>query len=354
MTLTRQTSGWRLTTASTLREFCGLEAAWRAAHAADPHANVFTSWAWLRGWAEGTDKRWRALALQDPNGNRVAFLMLEERPGQARSRVNPLSGQPTLRLAGHPVGNHMGLVCPPHLEDRAVEEFGRYLHALPWRALDFGLVSDPRIERLCRLVGREADLRAEPDEPSPRIELPGSYDEYLATRLDGRARRELRRRGRKAADAGIRLATAGQADLELHLNALLHLHEARFGPLPGRYLRLYRTLFGRCAEAGLLHLQVLWQGERPVAAQVGFLDHDRLTYHGCQSGWDPAYAALSPGTLIKFEAIRHAIGLGFRTFDLGRGGQEHKELFGGGEYATRRFRLHRSPVRALLHRLAAD
>ena len=116
---------------------------------------------------------------------------------------------------------------------------------------------------------------------------------------------------------------------------------------------MYRTVFSRMQGAGLLHAQTLWDGERPVAAQIGFLEPKRSTYHGCQGGWDEDYRELAPGLLVKLGALRYAVGAGLRRFDLGRGAHEYKFDLGARSKPTRRFRLTRLGPAARLKRFVA-
>ena len=69
--------------------FDELKAAWDTVYAADPHATIFVSWAWLRGWLEVTPYDWLVLAVRPDNASPyVAFLALSRSPA-ARPSLTP-------------------------------------------------------------------------------------------------------------------------------------------------------------------------------------------------------------------------------------------------------------------------
>jgi len=91
------------------------------------------------------------------------------------------------------------------------------------------------------------------------------------------------------------------------------------------------TAFHRAAVAGLLergqaHLSVLCLDGRPAAAEYLLKDQDR--YYAYQSGFDPAAAEHSPGTLSLAMSLRHAIENGAKEFDFLRGDEPYKASWG--------------------------
>lgn len=326
-------------TVATFGAFERLRPAWEALYRQDPHANVFRSWPWLAGWLEVSPHPWRVLAVRDRGGQALAFLALSAKAQPGRWG----RGGAVLYLAGHPITNHTGLLAHPEAEEAALSALARALNTAAWRALSFESTDDPRVVALAeRLAGRGAQLERGEGEESPYLELPRSFESYLEMHFSGKARRELRRRQRKAEALGLRLETLEPAgDLEPYLDAFLALHQRRFGPVAPRHQAMYRAIFGRMLAAGGLHAQLLQVGGEPVAAQIGFLDCKNGVYHGCQGGWDERYAELAPGLLIKVEAIRYAIARGFAGFDLGRGEHAYKYALGGAPRRTAQLRLTR-------------
>ncbi|RME42331.1 MAG: GNAT family N-acetyltransferase, partial [Caldilineae bacterium] len=63
-----------------LEDFIALRQNWEAVYAADPHAHIFVSWLWLRGWFQIASPRWFILAARpDAASPYVAFLPLQWR-----------------------------------------------------------------------------------------------------------------------------------------------------------------------------------------------------------------------------------------------------------------------------------
>ena len=54
-----------------IHEYDKLKPDWDAAHLVDPHAHIFVSWAWLRGWFESASDRWLVLALRPDESSAV-------------------------------------------------------------------------------------------------------------------------------------------------------------------------------------------------------------------------------------------------------------------------------------------
>jgi CelD/BcsL family acetyltransferase involved in cellulose biosynthesis len=77
---------------------------------------------------------------------------------------------------------------------------------------------------------------------------------------------------------------------------------------------------------GLLRLHLLRAGETPVAGIYGF--HAKGRAYLYITGLDPAFAALSPGTLAIAAAVDAAIEEGCRGFDFLRGEERYKYLWG--------------------------
>lgn len=52
-----------------LKQFEELKTAWDAVYSSDEHAQIFLSWAWLRGWFEVTPNPWFVLGVRLDNSS---------------------------------------------------------------------------------------------------------------------------------------------------------------------------------------------------------------------------------------------------------------------------------------------
>lgn len=174
----------------------------------------------------------------------------------------------------------------------------------------------------------------------PLADLPASYEEFasrLGKKLRGHVRRQeqiaLRQHGLdwRLNNEGTSLAAAVEAFMELHQQCWRHrgqngnLAESRFRTFIERFTAL-------AGNRGWLRLHRLCSGERTVAALVAFHHNGRVYYY--QSGWDPAIARLSPGSLCVARAIRVAIDEGITVFDFLRGDEPYKRRWANRQEET--------------------
>lgn len=132
---------------------------------------------------------------------------------------------------------------------------------------------------------------------------------------------------------------AENESLESALQGFMSVHQDRWqarghagnfakGGLPA-FVRAFAHVASR---RGWLRLHRLCDGAKTVAALLAFHFGRRAYYY--QSGWDPAAASLSPGSLCIARAIRTAIDEGLTTFDFLRGDEPYKRRWCNGADQT--------------------
>ena len=307
-------------------EFDKLKTTWEAVYSADPQANIFVSWAWLRGFFEMTHYYWFILALR-PNSESpyVAFFPLT----LENYRFKLLR---VLRLGGTPVADYTGFVCLPEYEEQALAAFSVYVQQ--WSAWDrFHLrdVLDQRLETflesLCR---KKFSVQQAECTCCPYIPLPDTWDQYLQDFFSKNARSKLKRRIKHLESLdGFRVTDIQADNLDSQIETLLTLWQMRWGLNCGGY----QTIFRRCFENDSLWLRVLWQETTPMAALAAVVDWSQKTFSACMTGFDDKFAKFAPGRVIFAHSIKYAIKNGFQIYDLLRGDHTYKFSFG----ATERF-----------------
>jgi CelD/BcsL family acetyltransferase involved in cellulose biosynthesis len=204
-----------------------------------------------------------------------------------------------------------------------------------WDRLDFCNVREgsPTLEIMPDLLeARGLDVTVKFEDVCPVIDLPGTWDEYLAM-LDGKQRREVRRKMRRADGHGLTWRVVGpEDDLDAEVVSFIRLMEAsapdktEFMTLPGN-----RDFFTRLAPAmmakGWLQLVFLDFKGAPIAAYLNFDYANRIQVYN--SGLDPDQMALSPGWVLLGHTIQHAIEQGRDEFDFLQGDEEYKHRMGG-------------------------
>jgi CelD/BcsL family acetyltransferase involved in cellulose biosynthesis len=181
-------------------------------------------------------------------------------------------------------------------------------------------------------------------QPSPYIQLPASYEAYLAS-LDSKQSHELRRKQRKAARSAVAISietvsAAGELDAALADFFRLMTQEADKDNFLTPPMRAQMDAVARAAFAGgWLQLFFLKAGDERIAGYMNFDYGNRIW--GYNAGFDNSFASLSPGWLVMGEMIQWCIAQGREAFDFMRGGEEYKYRFGGVDRFVQKVTLHK-------------
>ncbi|MBD59605.1 MAG: GNAT family N-acetyltransferase [Citromicrobium sp.] len=166
------------------------------------------------------------------------------------------------------------------------------------------------------------------------IAMDGTFEDYLA-RFSGKTRSTLKRKAKKfaKADGGeldVRAYTT-QDEVARFLSLALPLSEKTYqarlldAGLPDSDTA--RATMLEDADAGNMRCFLLFLDREPVAYLSLPVHGQTLVY--AHLGYDPAHAALSPGTVLQMEALRMLFAEDrFRFFDFTEGDGAHKALFG--------------------------
>ncbi|MGH9367535.1 MAG: GNAT family N-acetyltransferase [Thermoanaerobaculia bacterium] len=162
---------------------------------------------------------------------------------------------------------------------------------------------------------------------SPRVRFHGDWEAYLRSR-SSHLRTELRRKSRKleAAGAAACVAATTPEQVERALDDMMAVDRHSYKQSAGSSLSFrpveagfLRALACRCAGAGWTRLYFLYLDSKPVAYVYGFAF--RNEYYAFHTGFDEAYRALSPGTVLFGRVLRDCCERGMDAFDF-LGGQE--------------------------------
>ena len=307
-----------------LDQFDELKDEWNTVYMADPHATIFVSWAWLRGWFEATPYEWFVLAVRpDSAAPPVAFLALS---------VDAPRHQ--LQMGGNPWADYTGFVCTPEHQEEAIRTLAVFVQRqLQWDRFHMRDVYDPRLELFLACFPQKGFHVQRNDGVScPYIPLPDTWEQYLQDYLGRRTRKNLRRCMRLMDDRGeFRVTQAQEDNIERQVDAFLTLYQMRWGAQPEYALTRFRSIFRHCFESGSLWLTVLWDGDTPVSAMAGLVDRRKKVFSNYLVGRDDRFAHLSPGDALIGYSIRCAIENGFQVFDFLRGAEHYKFSFGAKE-----------------------
>ena len=182
-------------------------------------------------------------------------------------------------------------------------------------------------------------------EPCPVLTIPEAAP-GLGQAIPARMFRKLRMNRHRADRAGgWRIQTATEATVSALLDELVRLHAMRWTSLgeagvlaDPRVRAFHREAAPGLLAMGALRLQVLRIGHVIAAAIYALLaGTDRLFFY--LSGFDPAFAFQSPGTILLGTMIEQAISEGRRELHFLRGKEAYKYAWGGNDRMNSAIRL---------------
>jgi CelD/BcsL family acetyltransferase involved in cellulose biosynthesis len=306
-----------------------LEEAWEALHERSPTATLFNSLPYARLWWKhfGTPGRLQLWTVREA-GELIALAPLYE--------TETAQGEPVLRfIGGVDVSDYLDLVVAPGREaDVVAALLARWADAPCRCCIDLHCLrhASPTREAFLRLAPGAGFVAAQVrEEVCPVISLPDTWEAYLA-QLDGKQRRELRRKLRHAGqEALVRWYRASPSQLAEEMEHFFHLHalsspeKSTFMTAPMR--TFFQALARTFSDRGWLDLCFLLVDGVPAATYMNFLFRDEVWVYN--SGFDGEQGgALSPGWLLLCYQIEEAISQGRTRYDFLRGEETYKFRFG--------------------------
>lgn len=307
-----------------LNQFEQLKTTWDAVYSADNHAQIFLSWAWLRGWFEATPNPWFVLAVRlDNTSPYVGFFPLSIR----LTKKYGLNLFRELRMGGDSSADYTGFICLPEYEEKAILAFAVYVQQqLEWDIFLMKNVLDPRLDIFLNCFSQKNFKVQEVNSSCcPYIPLPNTWEQYLGDFLSSKERINLRRRLKKVESCNeFHFIPTAVDNLERQIEALLTLWQLRWGQKTERILNIYRSIFRRCFENNCLWLNVLWKETTPIAGIAIFVEQQKKILYFYTTGYDAEFSNLAPGRVIIAHSIRYAIENGFQIYDFLRGDEDYK------------------------------
>lgn len=167
-------------------------------------------------------------------------------------------------------------------------------------------------------------------QPTPRIALNGSFEEYLS-RVEKKQRHEIRRKMRRAEESGrgVRWFISDMADPDSEIDAFLALMEQDQGKsgFLNESMRIQMRVIIRTAhENGWLWLAFLEADGQRIAAALNFDYNNKLW--GYNAGVNRDFMDLSPGWVLLGYILQWCCENNRVEFDFMRGDEEYKYRFG--------------------------
>jgi CelD/BcsL family acetyltransferase involved in cellulose biosynthesis len=175
------------------------------------------------------------------------------------------------------------------------------------------------------------------DLPTRVEDLARSVPLNMLTKLNA-ARRRLTKLGQ------VRVEQAGPEDFDSKYETLLHLHASRWalkhvkGVLDAPEIRAFhRSAACSMLASDCLRLHELSVARQPVASLYGFRGPKAVYFY--LGGFDPEFAAYTPGMILLGEAIEAAVRERASSFDFLRGRETYKYMWGAKGRINHRLRI---------------
>jgi CelD/BcsL family acetyltransferase involved in cellulose biosynthesis len=325
----------RATVYSNAEGFTALKDEWNELLHDSAADTVFLTYEWQTVWWKHLGEGQLALiAFRDDNDRLMGLAPLFVRENQA--------GEQELNTVGCvDVSDYLDLIARRGHEEAV---FGALLDLLAnsddpsWDVLNLcNIRQESPTLSLLKPLAEALDYQAsmEQQEVCPIVALDGSWDDYLAT-LDGKERRELRRKMRKANPfAGVEwYIVDADHDLEAEVDRFLALmassREDKAEFLHEDHRAFMQDVAQTTWQAGWLELAFLTIQGEPAATMMNFVYNNQTLLYN--SGLDAArFLRMSPGIVLTAFLIQHSIEQGRTVFDFLRGDEGYKYQLGGND-----------------------
>ncbi len=181
---------------------------------------------------------------------------------------------------------------------------------------------------------REYEVLRQPEDISLELDLPATWEEYLAI-LTTKQRHEVKRKLRRLSESGkvdyhfVKDSAAVPDAMNTFLKMFSESREDKAAFLTAQAESFLRALADTMAKAGRLRLGILELDRLPTAMIMCFDYNDCVYLYN--SGYNPQYSSLSAGLVSKVLGIRESIQEGKKRFDFLKGNETYKYHLGGRE-----------------------
>jgi CelD/BcsL family acetyltransferase involved in cellulose biosynthesis len=327
---------------------------WEAVYAADPEAEFFLSWGWLRHWFGAVGDKWFVLAVK-PSATDASYVGFF--PLRWRTKMND-NGTVCreIAMAGNRLADYTGFICVPEMLAEVTIACARQLKAMSWTllCLDSFCMSEARTSLLLASFPRRdyettehrmlSPLDSVDNGICPYVPLPDSFDRYLEERMGSSSRQKARRFLRKVDDGGdLRITVMTPETFDRDLAILVRFWKEKWAARKGNQtqpiINALSVMLRHCRDMNCLFMPVLWDGDAPLGTLAILVDAPKRSMLFQVSGLDTSRNNPAPGFLLHCYSIRHAIQHGYGRYDFLRGNEPYKYSFGSEERRIRHIEI---------------
>jgi CelD/BcsL family acetyltransferase involved in cellulose biosynthesis len=321
-------------------ELLGIANEWCDLYGRCPGATPFQHPEWVISWAETfSPERMRIIEV------RWGSMLV----GIAPLLIYPRGEERVLAFMAGGISDYLDVLVDPQCEREIVLALFETIRELDqWTTLD---LTDLPVNSVLRRT--ELARLAAPHDQCSSLRLPATREELLQ-QFSKRQRANLRQahsRIKKAGEALVEVPTA--ETLNEFLEDLFRLHASRWvrAGQPGvltdeKVMAFHRKATPELLARGILRLYRLRLQNQTVAVLYALFGESTVFCY--LQGYDPEFAAVSPGTYLMFAVMEDAILAGMSKFDLLRGEEGYKRHWRAQAEATYRIQLSSSAQQDLL------
>ena len=285
---------------------------------------------WLLGW-------WKQFQSESKKLNVWLIHQADELVGIAPLYQSQIGSKTVLRMlgdAGDICTDHTNWFAKPGMEEFVGETVAtQLLDQNSWNRIQLESIDVQDLSHaafLAKMKSRGATIHSKPKDSCWAIDLPQTWDEYLAI-LSKNHRKRTRRWVRSFFDNNrIQVHVANKNNVDEVWKVFLDLHRRRWGDEqrpngsfsgPG-FTEFHEVISRQLLESDQLRLCYLSIENQPIAAEYQLIDHDTL--YSYQSGMSPEHGDVSPGNLSLIASIKFCLDHDLKRLDFMRGDESYK------------------------------
>ena len=335
--------------------FKKLKSNWDTIYESDSEAQFFLSWTWLSQVFSHHPTGWFIIAVKpdNPYAGYVAMFPLRMKTLMSK-RFNELYNE--VSVAGRYFwADYSGLICHPDYEEQAIPLLSSRVISMRWREMSLKnlYISDRRLalflssfnekhyaHEFLERTGRSDGINRL---VCPYVDLPTSFDTYLAEKLSANTRQKVRRYLRKVeTSTNLKITHSAPETHERDLDILIGFWKKKWAARKGRDVKRLGDKYRDILQQGLRHntifLPVLWQDDKPLGALASFIDRQKQTLLYFVAGRKETHNNPPPGLVLHAHSIRWAIENGLEIYDFLRGNESFKYSYGAKDRQIRYLR----------------
>jgi CelD/BcsL family acetyltransferase involved in cellulose biosynthesis len=303
--------------------FSSLETSWSELLADSAINHVFSTYQWQRAWWQVFGAGYEMMLLAIRQDGRLAGIAPLKRDKEGISFIGSKD-----------VCDYIDFIARRGNEEEVIASLWEHLDSVDWRRIELhsllpGSLAMYYFIPLAKKKGYSVDVSQE--DVSPELILPSSWEEYLES-LNKKDRHELRRKMRRLDKENPHFFTLDSPEqISQSLEEFFRLFKLSAGEKAGfmteQRKAFFEAIVRNLGEKCYIRLSCLKLGKTRVSYVMWFEYQNQLFLYN--SAYDPDYAALNVGLILKVNCLKESIERGMKRFDFLRGDERYKYELGG-------------------------